>query len=183
MPTARVKILACLLLNASEEFHLREIARRAGVPLQAAQREIDLLEEIGLISRQRRGKQVFIGVKIDHPLFPDLRSLLLKSDGLAVPLRQALKGIEGVDIAAVYGSVASGTDTGESDIDLLIVGSPDELEIHEIVSSVEDDLGRQINYTLISPHEFHSRLEEGDPFLNRVLDGDLIRIVGDPRAD
>jgi len=182
MPTARVKILACLLLNTSEELHLREIARRAGVPLQAAQRELALLEEIALVERRRRGRQVFVSVQRSHPLYEDLRSLLLKSDGLAVPLRQALKGIEGIDAAAVYGSVAAGTDTGLSDIDLLVIGSPDELEIHDTVSSIEENLGRPVNYTLISAEEFRNRLEGDDPFLKRILAADLIRVIGDPHA-
>jgi predicted nucleotidyltransferase len=182
MPTARVKILALLLLNASEELHLREIARRAGVPLQAAQRELALFEEIALVERRRRGRQVFVSVQRSHPLYEDLRSLLLKSDGLAVPLRQALNGIEGIEAVAVYGSVAAGTDTGLSDIDLLVIGSPDELEIHDTVSSIEENLGRPVNYTLISAEEFRNRLEGDDPFLKRILAADLIRVIGDPHA-
>ena len=182
MPTARVKVLGLLLLNTSEELHLREIARRAGVPLQAAQREIALLEEIALVERKQRGRQIFVRVQTDHPLYEDLRSLLVKSDGLAVPLRQALEVIEGIEIAAVYGSVAAGTDTGSSDIDLLVVGSPDELEIHGIISSIEETLGRPVNYTLISVSEFRERHDDGDPFLSRVLSADLIRVIGDPHA-
>lgn len=183
MPTARVKVLAFLLLNASEEFHLREIARRAGVPLQAAQRELELLEEIALVERRRRGRQVFVSVQTSHPLFQDLRSLLLKSEGLAIPLREALEVIDGVEAAAVYGSVASGSDTGRSDIDLLVVGSPDELAFHEAISALEEILGRPINYTLLSRKELLARLGRKDPFLNRVLAGDLIPVIGDVGAD
>jgi predicted nucleotidyltransferase len=178
MPAARVKVLAFLLLNASEELHVREIARRAGVPLQAAQRELALLEEIALVERHRRGRQVFVSVQSSHPLFEDLRSLLLKSDGLAIPLGQALEGIDGVEAAAVYGSVASGSDTGRSDIDLLVVGSPDELALHEAVSTLEEDLGRPINYTLLSHRELKSRIRKKDPFLKRVLAGETIPIIG-----
>ena len=183
MPAARVKVLAFLLLNASEEFHLREIARRAGVPLQAAQRELALLEEIALVERHRRGRQVFVSVQTTHPLYEDLRSLLLKSEGLAIPLREALEAIDGVGAAAVYGSVASGSDTGRSDIDLLVVGSPDELAFHEAVSALEEVLGRPINYTLLTRKELRTRLRQEDPFINRVLEGDLISVIGDLVAD
>lgn len=182
MPVARVKVLAFLLLNASEEYHLREIARRAGVPLKAAQRELALLEEIALVERQRRGRQVFVSVQTTHPLFEDLRSLLLKSEGLAIPLRQALEAIDDVEAAAVYGSVATRTDTGRSDIDLLVVGSPDELAFHETVSAVEEELGRLVNYTLLSRKELRTRLRRKDPFLTRVLAGDVIPVIGDVRA-
>jgi len=178
MPAARVKVLAFLLLNASEELHVREIARRAGVPLQAAQRELALLEEIALVERHRRGRQVFVIVQVSHPLFEDLRSLLIKSDGLVIPLRQALGAIDGVEAAAIYGSVAAGSDTGRSDIDLLIVGSPDELTLHEAVSALEEDMGRPINYTLLSRKELKARIRKKDPFLKRVLAGDLIPAIG-----
>lgn len=90
MPAARVKVLAFLLLNQAEELHVREIARRAGVGLQSAQRELALLEEIALIERHRRGRQVFVTVQTSHPLFEDLRSLLLKSDGLQFAQRIAV---------------------------------------------------------------------------------------------
>ena len=183
MPAARVKVLAFLLLNASEELHVREIARRAGVPLQAAQRELALLEEIALVKRQQRGRQVFVSVQTTHPLFEDLRSLLLKSEGLAIPLREALEEIDGVEAAAVYGSVAAGSDTGRSDIDLLVVGSPDELAFHEAVSALEEVLGRPINYTLLSRKELRARVRRKDPFLNRVLTGDLIPVIGDVGGD
>lgn len=183
MPVARVKVLAFLLLNTSEEYHLREIARRAGVPLKAAQRELALLEEIALVERTRRGRQVFVSVQTSHPLFHDLRSLLLKSEGLAIPLRYALNAIDNVEAAAVYGSVASGTDTGRSDIDLLVVGSPNELSFHEAVSALEEDLGRPINYTLLSRKELKARLRREDPFLTRVLASDLIPVIGDVGAD
>lgn len=178
MPASRVKVLAFLLLNASAEYHIREIARRTGVPLKAAQRELALLEGIALIERHRRGRQVFVSVQTSHPLFEDLRSLLFKSEGLAIPLRQALEKMDGIEAAAVYGSVAAGSDTGRSDIDVLIVGSPDEIALHESVSTLEEELGRPINYTLLSRSELKARLRKKDAFVNRVLAGKMIRIVG-----
>lgn len=180
MPAARVKVLAFLLVNAAESYHLREIARRSGVPLRAVQRELELLEGIALVERETRGRQVFVHVRTSHPLFRDLRSLVLKTQGLASPLREKLEAVGNVEMAVIFGSVAAGTDTGGSDIDLLVVGSPDELEIHEAVASVEDDLGRPVNYTLISRDGLRARLQDGDPFLNRVLAGDLIQVIGDP---
>ena len=179
MPAARVKVLAFLLLNSSEECHLREIARRAGVPLQAAQRELANLERIALLQRTKRGRQVFFRVDTSHPLFPELRALLLKSDGLALPLREALEHVRGVEAAAIYGSVASGTDTGRSDIDLLVVGTVDAIALHESISAVEDRLGRPINYTVLTPKELGARKRKREPFLTRVLSGDLIPVLGD----
>lgn len=182
MPAARVKVLAFLLLNAAEECHLREIARRAGVPLQAAQRELDNLERIALVQRTKRGLQVFFRVETSHPLFTDLRALFMKSDGLALPLREALDHVRGVEAAAIYGSVAAGADTGRSDIDLLVVGKADAIALHEAISAVEDRIGRAVNYTLLTPRELAARKRKKEPFLGRVLKGDLIPVLGDVRG-
>ena len=182
MPVARVKVLAFLLLNASEECYLREIARRAGVPLRAAQRELEVLERIALVQRTKRGRQVFFRVETGHPLFADLRALVLKSDGLALPLREALDRVPGVRAAAIYGSVASGTDTGRSDIDLLVVGSAEAIALHDAISAVEARLGRPVNYTLLTSKELAARKRKKEPFLARVLSGELIPVVGDVRA-
>ena len=86
--------------------------------------------------------------------------------------------MDGIEAAAVYGSVAAGSDTGRSDIDVLIVGSPDEIALHESVSTLEEELGRPINYTLLSRSELKARLRKKDAFVNRVLAGKMIPIVG-----
>ena len=68
------------------------------------------------------------------------------------------------------------------DNDLLVVGAPDELELHDAISSLEENLGRPINYTLITLEEFRTRVKQHDPFLDRILAGDLIPVIGDPHA-
>ena len=78
MPVSRIKVLALLLANASSNYYLREIARLCSLPLRAVQREMELLERIGLIARTPRGKQVFFAVQTGHPLFGELRELVVK---------------------------------------------------------------------------------------------------------
>jgi DNA-binding transcriptional ArsR family regulator len=170
MPVARVKVLAFLLLNASEEYHLREIARRAGVPLRAVQRELALLEEIALVERHRRGRQVFVAVQTSHPLYADLRSLLVRSEGLVVPLREAIEALEEVEAAAVYGSVAASSDTGRSDIEVtpdrghaLVIldlrargDSPVTVDVDGLAAGVGDNRVLPIGAAPFSPSNFSS---------------------------
>ena len=52
-----------------------------------------------------------------HPLYPEIRSLVLKTSGLADVIREA-PGQESIRLAFVFGSVANGSETSESDIDL-----------------------------------------------------------------
>lgn len=79
LPTARIRVLSLLLGDPSNSFYLREIARLCGLPVRAVQREVVLYEAMGLCERVPRGKQVFFRVRTDHPLFGELRALLLKA--------------------------------------------------------------------------------------------------------
>ncbi|OYW07109.1 MAG: hypothetical protein B7X11_00545 [Acidobacteria bacterium 37-65-4] len=90
--------------------------------------------------------------------------------------------MDGVEAAAIYGSVAAGTDTGRSDVDLLVVGSADPIALHEAISAVEDRLGRPVNYTVLTTKELTTRKRRKEPFLARVLSGDVIPVLGDLHA-
>ena len=179
MPPSRARLLGFLLMNPAGDFYLREIARLTGLQLYSVQRELALLEEIGLVSRTRRGRQVFFRVRTEHPLFPELRALVVKTVGLVIPLRAALLKAGGVFAAAVFGSVAAGTDTGASDVDLLVVGEVDGVRLHEAVAEVEGQTGRQVNYVEMTVPELRSRRATHDPFLERVLAGVLLPVVGE----
>ena len=58
----------------------------------------------------------------------------------------------------LYGSVAKGTDTATSDIDILIVANSVMLEdMYSAVAPVETDLDRKISPTLYTSREFADR--------------------------
>jgi len=181
MPRSRVKVLALLILRASTDHYLREVARLAAVPLRAAQRELVKLTSIGLVAATRRGHQVFFKVDTHHPLFADLRSLLATSEGVAVPLRAALAGLVGIDAAALVGRKA-GDRTEVDEIELLVVGDPDARALRDAIAGVETDVGRKIRLSLISRNEFASKRAAGDPLLARVVSGAVTPIVGDINA-
>jgi predicted nucleotidyltransferase len=182
MPRARVNVLALLILRAGTDHYLREIARLSAVPLRAAQRELARLAAIGLVEANRRGHQVFFTVDTSHPIFADLRSLLLKSEGVAVPLRAALSSLKGIEAAALLGSRPGGTDTKVNDIDLLIVGEPDQRALHAAITAVEADVGRAVSCSVMSRAEFAARRAANDPSLERAVSSSAIPVLGDINA-
>ncbi len=50
----------------------------------------------------------------------------------------------------------------------------------ELVSLAERDIGRTINYTLMSRSEFDERLKNQEPFLKRVMAGKKLVLKGNP---
>ncbi len=96
------------------------------------------------------------------------------------PVRQALHPIrERIKLALVYGSVAQGTETSGSDIDLLIVANDQALEtVYSILMPAEESVSRTINPTLYTTEEFDRRRKAGNSFLVRVLDGEHVVLIG-----
>ena len=95
------------------------------------------------------------------------------------PVRLALEPLaDRISLALVYGSVASGTDTASSDIDLLIVA--DEVTLEDIYSAlipVEAELYRRIHPTLYTSREFADRKSAHSAFLTNVLGGDHLIVM------
>jgi len=145
----------------------------------AVQRELARLVESGLVTRREIGRQRHYQANAAAPIFEELRSIVLKTFGAAYPLKDALAPLKDrITWAAIYGSVARGGDNAASDIDLLVVSDDLMLEdLYKTLGPVEQGLGRKINPKLIKSNELDARAK--DSFLNRVLAGPLIPLVGE----
>ncbi len=176
----RSSVLALLYGRADQSFYTRQIAREAGASVGAVQRELGNLTKAGLIVRSSLGNQVFYRANRDAPLFPEMRSLVNKTVGIFEILRSALEPISmRIEVAFVYGSVARGEDTATSDVDLMVVGAATIDEVLSRLPEVEKTLGRPINPTVYSVAEFRSKVANGNHFLNAVLKGKKVFLLGD----
>jgi DNA-binding transcriptional ArsR family regulator len=71
-------ILGLLYNRPEEEFHLRDLARTAGVSPGAAHRELGLLVSVGFVARRKQGRQVYFRADPESPVFGELKGLLAK---------------------------------------------------------------------------------------------------------
>jgi predicted nucleotidyltransferase len=177
-------VLGLLYARPDEAFYLRQITREVGAGQGAVQRELQRLADAGILLREARGRETYYRANRTCPIFAELHGLALKTVGLADVLRAALLPFQDhVRLALVYGSQAAGTATAGSDVDLLIVGSPDEVALHTAIAQTEARLGRSVNYTLLSAQEFATRRRERGGFVSRILAGPTILLRGTPDAD
>lgn len=79
--TARVQVLRLFLLHPSSQFYQREIERETGQPIRAVQREVERLEEVGLLLREPEGNRVFYRLNPEFPLLAELSALFQKASG------------------------------------------------------------------------------------------------------
>jgi predicted nucleotidyltransferase len=180
----RRAVLGLLYARPDEVFYLRQITREVRAGQGAVQRELQRLVEAGILLRETRGREIHYRANRACPVFGELHGLVLKTVGLADVLRGALTPLhDNIRLAVVYGSQAAGTATSASDVDLLVVGTAEEIALHKAIAQAEIHLARTVSYTLLSPREFARRRRERGGFVARVLGGPTIPILGSPDGD
>lgn len=174
------RVLRVLFGQPERSVYASELIRDAGTGSGAAQRELARLEASGLIVARRIGHQKHYQANAASPLYSELRNIVLKTVGLAEPLREALKPLSSAIRAAfVYGSVAKATDQAASDIDLMIIS--DSLTYSELFGALERvtrTLGRKVNPTVYTATEFSRRARTENAFVTRVLEQPKLWVIG-----
>lgn len=180
-PGARQRVLAVLLLQPDQSFHLRELARLALSHAGTLGRELEKLSEVGLVLRSEMGNQVRFQANRACPLFGELASMFRKTHGAAGLLRNALSPLGGkVQLALVFGSLAKGAQSAASDVDLLVIGSVGFSTLVKVLHPLQEILGREINPVLYGGREFRDRLRNGEALLKNVTSQAVIFVKGGP---
>jgi predicted nucleotidyltransferase len=175
----RRQVLALLLLRSDESFHVREIARLAGVPAGSLHRELKLLSDAGLLVREPVGNQVRYRADRGHLIYPELAEIFRKTSGLADVLRYALAPLgESVDLAFVFGSVAQRKERSTSDVDVFVVGDAAFADVVKALTATQPRLGREINPVVMSRRDVRAKFKAGDRFLARVSREAKVFLIG-----
>jgi predicted nucleotidyltransferase len=179
LPKTRQGILAATLVRPEKAWYVSELARRMGVPSSSLQRELQDLTEAGVLKSHRQGRMVYYQANTDSPVFPELRGLLLKTAGLVDVLVDALEPfVARLRLVFVYGSIASGQEQSDSDIDLMVVGKVSPAELALPLRYARELLGREINPTVYTSSEFDKKRAANDHFLTHVLAKPRLVVLG-----
>jgi len=175
----RRRVLALLLLRPDEHFHVREISRLTAVPAGSLHRELKLLTDAGLLSRQAMGNQVRYRAEPDCPIFHELAGIFRKTSGLADIIRSALQPLsQGITAAFIFGSVARGEERATSDVDVCVIGTASFTEVVVALTDMNRKLGREINPVVIPPEQFAAKLAAGEQFATRIMNEPKLFLIG-----
>ncbi len=176
----RGRILALLFGRPDQSFYIRQIARETRTSAGSVQRELEALANVGLIQRTDSGHQVYYQANHNHPVYPEIHALVAKTVGVFQLIRAALAPLaDRISQAFVYGSLASGNENAQSDVDLMIVGEVRLDEVLAQLAPVEPRIGRPINPTLYSLSDFKTKIDNGNHFLRSVMQGQKVFLIGE----
>jgi predicted nucleotidyltransferase len=178
------RVLALIFGQPERSFYTSEIVRRIHSGTGAVERELSRLERSGLVSVERIGNQKHFRANRESPVFAELQGLVLKTVGLTEPLRKVLQPYSNkIKVAFVYGSVAKGSDTAQSDIDLMVIG--DELtysDLYSALQNAESLLQRKVNPLFLSVKDWKRKASQKDSFTNKVKAQTKLFILGSEEA-
>ena len=180
---ARARVLSALLAGSPGRYYLRDLARRVGLPPNAARRELEFLADFGLARRTRDGRRMYYEANAAAPVLNELRGLVLKLGGVAEALRIALHDQRAhIRWAFIFGSMATGKAGAASDIDLFVVGEDlNSIALHDALLPVQERLGREISTFAVTPRELKDKRAQSG-FVRRALMSPRIELIGDERS-
>lgn len=176
----RVRLLRLFLEHPGEKFYIREITRLIKSHINAVRRELQNLEKIGVIKSYNdetsaRNNRRYVEVDQNFILFNELRSFILKSQILLQSdFAKELQARGDIDYLSFTGSFVGAKDCPT---DLVVIGRLKRDYCAKLVKSFEEELGRPLNYTLMTLDEYEQRKKMTDRFIYQILENNKIVLI------
>ena len=172
-------LLSVFVTNPKNRFYLRRLCvliKSSPHPVQLALRK---LEKAGILTSQREANIKFYSLNKESPIYPEIKSIIIKTEAVGETLRQELKGLKNIKCAFIYGSTAKDKERSGSDIDICIIGKVDLTAISRINARLEEKLKREISIVTFSPPEWEKAINEKKAFAADILKNKKIVLFGD----
>lgn len=176
----QLSVLGLMVAQPERLFSISEIIQAAASGSGAVQRELARLTESGLVAISKSGKRKLYQANRQSPIFEELRGIFHKTVKLVDPLRAALTPYRSnIEVAFVYGSLAKGTETARSDVDLMIIGNGLSFgEVFTALHAAEKFIRRPIHPNLMTSEEWRQRRSRKSAFVSRIIEQPKLFVVG-----
>lgn len=175
----RVKLLTVFLSNPGKILYVRELVRMVNEQINAVRAELTRMEKAGMLTSENRANRKFYGFKKDYIYYDELSRLVAKASGLGGDIIRERGKLGKVKFALLSGGYIRRRPVGPSDVDLLVVGNIVIPQLAQLVKKAENDVAREINYTVMSEDEFNFRKRRKDPFVSGILEKTRVVLIGD----
>lgn len=176
-------LLTLLLLHPDAEYSVSELARRLSIPQSTVSGEVRRLADAGVLVVRGVGRSRLVRANPDSPLVPALTELLTLTFGPHVVIGDEFARLDGVTRVVVFGSWAARY-RGErgpvpQDVDVLVVGAPDRLEMYEAARRAEQRLGRPVNPTACPVEEWE---HPSQPLIREIQSRPYLTVIDHQRT-
>lgn len=174
----RRKILELFFHHPHDSYYLRKIVRDVSEEVNGVKRELDILTSEHVLQKEKRLNKVFYTLNRSFTFYDEFLRIFAKTHRLAQLLHKNSSKVGKIKFIALSTKFARKMPIKEDEIYLLFVGVIVVPEVTSIVSGVQEEFGREINFTVMNEEEFTYRKKNNDPFLWRFLKQPKIMLVG-----
>lgn len=165
----RWRLIKFFLLNGKGEFFAKEIIDKNKLVLKEATLVLaQLTKSQFLLSSSKQGKKIY-SLNKEFPFLEELKNLVVRSN--VFPQCESLEKIKGlgdVKLAIISGSFIN---YPKAKTDLLIVGDTlSQARIKHLLEDLEAEMGRELNYSIMTLAEFKYRANMFDRFILEMLE-------------
>jgi predicted nucleotidyltransferase len=178
----RIGVLKQFLLNPDDRVHAHFLSKLVDAQYNAVWKELRNLEEAGVLQSNKEGNQRLYWLNPENPILEELRAIFLKTVAVGDMLRERFEKVSKIEAAFIYGSFAHGDMDADSDLDLMLIGNLPLEELAPIITQIEANLNRSVNYIIYTPVEWRERVKGDDPFALRLLNDPKVFLIGSEDA-
>jgi len=149
----RIKLLIRFFFNPKTRSYLRELAKEFNLSTNAVREELNQLTKTNLLKSEKNGRSVYYTANPQHPLFPELKSMVSKVMGLDQVIDGIVSRLGDLEAAYLLDDYAEGKDTGI--IDLVLVGDVNKYHLDDLTTKTERYIRRKIRSLVLSEEEFN----------------------------
>lgn len=176
---AVMEALVVFAKNPDAEFYQTQIVEATTSSLMQIQRALSRLEETGLVKKKSVGNRNYYRANRSHPGFEGIRQALVNTVIYGDVIKEFLNPLKKkIKFAFIYGSIARGVESVDSDLDLFIIGQVGLKDLAKVVSDLSLRLGREVNPSIYSQKEFQDKLANGNTFILEVMKSNKTWIIG-----
>ncbi len=173
----RQDVLGAFMLFPEKWWYLSDLAKHLGVTPSSIQKELASLSGFGVLETRKDGNRTYYRPDKNCSIYSDLQSLLIKTSGI-VDVVRAVVTLEEIELAFIFGSMATGGDVSESDVDIFIIGDLSLEKLAPAIRKAEKKLQRELNLMIFSREEVVSKVKAKNSFLLTVLKDKKIFLKG-----
>ncbi len=161
---ARVKLLQQFLNNQDQEFFIRELTRILDEQINSLRRELENLENIGLLKSRERNRKKYYQINHHFLLLPELTSIIRKTNESNQTLLKKLSKLGNIDVLILTGAFIGRED---EDVDLFIVGDVKEEDLEAFLN--ENFPEQIIRHGNMTKEDFLYRITLRDKFVQKLF--------------
>ncbi|HSH31678.1 MAG TPA: transcriptional regulator, partial [Candidatus Saccharimonadales bacterium] len=179
----RVKLLSLFLNNPDRPYYVREITRKIDEQINSVRRELSNLLSIGIVKSDSANNRLYYEANQKYEHYSQMRSIFAnipiktkaledtkEDDQIAKKLLQTGQ----IELAFLTGTFVRDP---HCSVDLCVVGDVNRAKVAKVVAEQEQEMGRELNYTILTPQEYHYRLNLKDRFLTSIVEAKKIILI------